>query len=198
MLSPIIKKRLEEKYGAPIRYAKDCEALAGSIRKVCKCQISGSTVKRLLGIIKGTETPRLWTLDLVAFYLGYGSYNELIAEITESKTTKKERIESLNSKELKKGSIHKIDCGKSSSLLIENLDKGHFLLLEQKKTILLPDDVLEIEKIQMHYPVIIKSIKRNEAYHDGIIIGNVTGVTSIAEIKTISSRKSKQLLNHNN
>jgi hypothetical protein len=186
MLLPLVKKKIEEKFGSPIRYPKDCDALANAISKACKCKISNSTIKRLFGIIKGSESPRLWTLDLIGLYLGFDSYTDLISHLTDNKAKRKDRLEIIISKNLTKGRSFNILCGQSISIVIENLGKGSYRVLGQTKTVLFANDILEIEKIQMHFPVLIKSIKRDGDYLDGIFIGAVTGVTAITEIKSHS------------
>lgn len=82
MLSNEIRKKIELRYGSPIRYSKDCEALARSIANACKQQISITTLKRLLGFAKSIESPRLYTLDTLAEYLGYSDWVSLDAEQT--------------------------------------------------------------------------------------------------------------------
>ena len=183
MLSLLIKKKIETKYGAPIRYPKDCDALAVAIGKSCKCQISGSTIKRLFGLIKGTETPRMWTLDLIAFYLDYESWDGLVNEITENNSNSPQKIEIILSKGLKKGRSFKVAFGKKIVISIEYTGKGQFLLAETSKTPLKTLDVLEIEKIQLHHPLLIKKVKRNDEIMEGLVLGSITGVTEIAELE---------------
>ncbi|NSW46440.1 MAG: hypothetical protein HPY79_11560 [Bacteroidales bacterium] len=76
MLSDTIKNQIESVYGQKIRYPKDCDALASEISSKTGCQISVSTVKRLFGFIKTTSNPNQYTLDTIAIYLGYASWQE--------------------------------------------------------------------------------------------------------------------------
>jgi len=71
MLTNVIKNKIENKYGMPIRYSKDCEGLSNNIHKVCLERISTTTLKRLFGFAKSIEQPRLFTLDVIAVYIGY-------------------------------------------------------------------------------------------------------------------------------
>ena len=85
MIDGFILRKLEAKYGSAIRYSKDCEALAMSINKTSNQQVSATTLKRLLGFAKSIETPRLYTLDAIAFYLGYTNWNTLQKDIETEK-----------------------------------------------------------------------------------------------------------------
>lgn len=80
MLIPGIRSRLEARFGKPIRYSKDCEILAKSIEKNGFGRISVTTLKRLLGFAKDIEKPRLYTLDVLAAYLGYTDWSSLLAD----------------------------------------------------------------------------------------------------------------------
>lgn len=79
-LSNIIRSKIEARFGKPIRYSKDCEALARSIEKNGHGRISVTTLKRMLGFAKDIEKPRLYTLDVLAAYIGYTDWSSLIAE----------------------------------------------------------------------------------------------------------------------
>ena len=81
MIPDAIRKKIEARFGKPIRYSKDCEALAYSINKISSDRISATTLKRLLGFAKSIEQPRLFTLDLIAIYVGYNDWSSLLANI---------------------------------------------------------------------------------------------------------------------
>lgn len=186
MLSPIIKKKIESKYGSPIRYPKDCEALAKSISMVSKSQISGSTIKRLFGLIKGTNTPRLWTLDVIAFYLDYQSWDSLINEIANNKESNKKQIEKILSKDVVQSQTFKIAFGDKASIILKYIGKCQYVVSDASKIALLNQDVIEVKEIKLHHPLLIKKIKRNTEVMEGLLIGSITGVTNIAELKSNS------------
>ncbi len=77
MLNNSIKKQIEDVYGHEIRYPKDCDALALDITLKTGCTISPSTMKRLFGFIKTDSKPNQYTLDTIAIYIGYKSWEEL-------------------------------------------------------------------------------------------------------------------------
>lgn len=197
MLSPVVRNKIEQKFGSPIRYPKDCDSLANSISKECRCKISGSTLKRLFGLIKGTEKPRLWTLDLLANYLNHKSWEDLMNHLTDNKPVVSQKIESVNSKNLITGSVYQIFFGKNTSVIIEYTGKNLFKVIEQERTVLLKSDLITIEKIQLHLPLLVKSIQRGRLVLDGILIGTVTGATSIKLLSKTKGIVSLQYTNSN-
>lgn len=80
MISESIRTKIEDRFGRKILYSKDCEALSKSIEKVCNNRISATTLKRLLGFAKSIEQPRIFTLDVLAAYVGYKDWSSLLAK----------------------------------------------------------------------------------------------------------------------
>ena len=76
-----IAQKIEARFGRPIRYSKDCEALSKSIEKNCNERISTTTLKRLFGFAKSIDNPRLFTLDVLATYIGYKDWSSLLADV---------------------------------------------------------------------------------------------------------------------
>ena len=81
MITAAIRQKIEARYGKPLRYSKDCDGLANSINKSCHERVSVTTLKRLFGFAKSVEQPRLYTLDVVAAYIGYKDWSSLLANI---------------------------------------------------------------------------------------------------------------------
>jgi len=101
----LVHEKVEARFGKPIRYAKDCEVLAVSIHAFTGEKISCSTVKRLFGIIESDNEPRLYTLDIIAEYLGYLNYDHLIQDFNPNKSGLIETLETISASDLKKGVI---------------------------------------------------------------------------------------------
>lgn len=86
MITAAIRQKIEARFGKPIRYSKDCEGLAISINKSCHERVSVTTLKRLLGFAKCVDHPRLYTLDVIAAYIGYKDWSSLLANIDTSES----------------------------------------------------------------------------------------------------------------
>ena len=73
----LFQGQLKKTEGREIRYAKDCQNLAVSIRQETKRSLSVSTLKRLFGIIDYPYHPSKYTLDTLSLYLGFRSWSDL-------------------------------------------------------------------------------------------------------------------------
>ena len=184
MISEAVKKLIEKQYGkGSIRYPKDCDALAGDISTKCQCKISSSTIKRLYGFNKlNSESPRVFTLDIIANYIGYPSYDDLLAGF-KHEPEKKDCIEILMPSKLKRKEKYVVSFGKLSSVLIEYKGMNRFTVLKQEGTELVEGDTIIITKIERHLPLFVQSTENSLSE---IILGKITGVT---EIKRITTKK---------
>jgi len=66
-----LKFAVESQTKKKIVYAKDCTMLAAMIFEQTKRQVSGSTLKRLWGVVKSDFLPSSFTLDTLSLFLGY-------------------------------------------------------------------------------------------------------------------------------
>lgn len=69
---------LELKLGKPLNSLANCKELSADILNVTNENLSSQTIRRLAGLVKATTTPTLYTMDLLARYLGYDSYNSYV------------------------------------------------------------------------------------------------------------------------
>lgn len=168
MLNKTIRDLLEKKFGKPIRYPKDCDALAALIKEETKHQVSSSTLKRVLGFYKETESPRLYTLDAISMYIGYDSWEHAREELING-------IDStLNPKELISLAIPGIQLRLAYHpgrvLILYCLAEGRFKVLESNSTNLKVGDELGIPSILINHPLICSCVIRN-----GVDLGKYIG-----------------------
>mgnify|MGYP003835667925 CR=1 FL=1 len=85
LVSELLKKEIQTKFGRSISYAKDCEELAKMIKEETKRPVSPSTLKRFFGIIKSPFTPSLFTFDTLSIFLKFNGWQEFINHFEEEK-----------------------------------------------------------------------------------------------------------------
>ena len=88
MLTGELRRKIEARFGHPIRYPKDCELLALHISELTNSSISASTIKRLFGLIKTANSPNAYTLDVISRYLGFANQTELNEELANTESVK--------------------------------------------------------------------------------------------------------------
>ena len=182
MLSELIKKRIIEKLGQPIRYPKDCNALAEDIYTKCKNRVSSSTLRRLLGFIKGDTSPRQHSLDLIANYLGHESYDELLETLAPQSKDTSPKITELNTKNLRKGDKFELAYKPDKNVIVQYLGKSEFKVLSSRNSQLLPDDIFKVHQVSLHHPLFILQITRKGEQTGKLVEAKVSGITDIRKI----------------
>ena len=158
MLSQVIKQKIEEKVGQRIRYTRDCEVLADKIQSHCKCSISSSTLQRLFGFVKSKKQPRTYTLDILAAYLDYNSWDELLLSLNNKAVVNKE-IRELKPSALKKGQKFELTYLPNTEIVIEYIGKYRFKVLSSKNSRLKPGEAFKSSIIMLHHPLFILDIE---------------------------------------
>ena len=176
MLSKKIVEQIEKQLGQPIRYSKDCETLATKINQKCNAKISVTTLKRLMGFGKLKTRPRLFTLDILAAYLGHRNWDMFIETFNQATENV---IEKINVNELKKGTQIKLSFEPFESLKIEYIGFEKFVVKQYTGKPLKPKDVIHIKTIELHHPIFICSAIRGNESIKKKTIGDITGVTGI-------------------
>ncbi|MGD9494213.1 MAG: hypothetical protein AB7V36_12765 [Bacteroidales bacterium] len=182
MLSVIIKKEIENKFGKEIRYPADCEALSAHISDQTGQSISITTLKRMFGFVNGAHEPRLYTLDILAQYVGYPNwdlYYEKFIHIENSEFINTEQIEIDT---LKPDTV--IEITYDPNRIIRLVYQGNFLFNVEHSTNskLVRGDQLKILSIVKHYPLIIASVLRDDRNIGRFIAGKTSGITGICII----------------
>lgn len=72
-----IIQMIEQRYGQSITYPADCDNLSLVISQETRQNISRNTVKRLIGFLSSDSEPRIYTLDIIAHYLGFTNWYAL-------------------------------------------------------------------------------------------------------------------------
>ncbi|MBC6988878.1 hypothetical protein [Hymenobacter sp. BT491] len=67
-----------QQYGSDVRYPKDCQALAESVRERTGQVVSLSTLKRVMGLVPATSGFSRFTLDVLATYAGFASWEACV------------------------------------------------------------------------------------------------------------------------
>ena len=182
MISKLIQEKVEERFGKPIRYAKDCEVLAVSIHAFTGEKISCSTVKRLFGLIESDNEPRLYTLDILAQYLGYINYDNLLQEFNPNKHELTQSIETIASKDLKIGDTIRLKYAPNRFLAANYLEDGVFKIIESNDPKILQDELLSFNHAGRYLPLFASWRSSKNGNAKNIVLGKISGITSIERL----------------
>jgi len=183
MLSEVIKRRIEDKFGRPVRYSKDCEVLAAVIAEETKRSISGSTLKRIFGLVEGTKEPRLYTLDVLALYLGHQTWEALINDFNSEQHSGFDIIQEVKADELLEGEQLKIRYEPERELILECLAPSKFRIKRSLNSKLQENDIVHLKSITRDYPLFISDVQRKDRSHGPYVAGKLSGITFIEKIE---------------
>ncbi len=179
MLSKLIRGKIEEKFGKPVRYAKDCDVLATSIFAFTSEKISCSTIKRLFGIIESENEPRLYTLDILAKYLGYVNYDQLLNEFNPNRMLQSQSIEAIHVSNLKAGDIVRFSYAPNNVVSAKYTNNEVFQIVESTDEKIQTGDILVFKKMGVHMPLFASWKSFESRIVKNIILGRISGITSI-------------------
>lgn len=80
-LSKEFRKKIEERFGAPLAYSADCERLAVAIEEATGERLGVTTIKRMFGFAGEQVVPRGSTMDILAQYLGYTDMKDMTRQL---------------------------------------------------------------------------------------------------------------------
>lgn len=182
MLSPVIKNMLSKRLGREIRYPSDCDALSIDIESATRIHIGVTTIKRLLGFVRDVRTPRMSTLDVIAGYLGYNSYDLLVGSITESNTISGfGNLEELDADCLDSGERIELRYA-DRRIVMEYMGEYTFRVEEIVNGKLKKGDVVKIRHLMLHYPLLMLSVVRDGTELGSYTAAKVSGLQSIVRL----------------
>jgi len=183
MLSPVIKKLLEDKLEKEIRYSSDIEHLSYDIEKHTSQRISVNTLKRLFGLVAGVKEPRLYTLDVIARYLDFKNWDDITDSLANQGNSSFSTIEEIIITDLKQGD-RVIFCYTPDRLVtLEFIEDNRFIVVESTNSKLQDDDIVEVNHFVLNYPLLVNQVIRNSLSLGKFTAGKVSGITSLQIIK---------------
>ena len=180
MLSPIIKRRIEDKFGK-VRYPKDCDRLAEHITEVCSATLSASTLRRLMGFVNGMNEPRLYTLDVIAEYIGYKGWDELLASFEPAGGEPEPVIEKLEPEQIKNAQVIQLTYEPGRVVEVTKVG-GRLQVVSSNEKRLQLNDEARFRLIVLHYPLTFTHHFRGGNSLGKLQLATVSGITSIKRV----------------
>lgn len=174
--SPYVTTLLKQKSGHDLRLSADCEYLALDIESVTGEHIGVNTLKRLLGFIDDEREPRISTLDIIARYLGFSSWDELRIYDDKSNSSFESTSDEIRVSDLTTGQKIQISYRPDRQLIIEYQGNNTFLILSSKNGKLQDGDQITITHIVSGYPLLVSEVIRNGKSLGSFTAGKAQGI----------------------
>ena len=179
MLNQLIIDLLSEKSGVNVKTPEGAGILRNDIESKTGEALSLNTIKRLVGLLPYTSIPRQSTLNILAEYLGFSSWQlltDFIKGTTSGFNTGKTFIEL---KELPVDFKLKLTWEPDREIIIRHLGDGRFEIEKSKNSKLQETDILTLSQIAPGFPLIAENVVRQ-----GKSLGNYQAAPKTG-IKTI-------------
>ena len=179
MIDSIIKEMIIERFNAPLIYPQQCEALSEDIRAVTGQRLGVTTLKRMLGFIKGAANPRRASLDIIAQYLGFADFGKLrdyighdidISDFTP--------LDSLTSDDLEPGEEVSVTYDPGRRLVMQYLGDNLYEVEESEGSKLMAGDKLLIAGFYVGFNLLITDIERGGSHLGAYRAAKRGGLTS--------------------
>ena len=173
-------EKIGEKLGSPIQYPSDCERLSADIGSRLNEIIGVTTLKRLFGFVNDVKVPRQITLDILARYAGYDSYDVMIDELGVKGDSGFEDEPDVDSATLNHGDRVVFTYLPDRKVTTEYLGNLRFRITESLGSSLRAGDIAVISSFSLYQPLKMESVIRDGEDLGRYVAGKVSGLTSVA------------------
>lgn len=175
-----LKSKIEEKFGEPLLYSQQCEALSQAILDFTGERVSETTLKRIFGFSNRKVEPRKSTLDSIAHYLQYPNWDSLMDEYNGSPAISDfMEVEEIKTGCLKPRTTISLTYLPDRKLILEFLEGNKFKVISALNSKLLPGDVLTLSQIYKDFELIVNNVKREGKDLGGYVAAKETGIISL-------------------
>ena len=159
-LNSLQLQKLSEKIGEDVTTPAGASVLCLDIKSKMKEDLGLNTVKRLVGVLPSDSEPRKTTLNIIANYLGYPSWDLLQEDtaIEGSDFGKKDIFIEMSG--LDKGAEVEVCWKPDRRILIRHEGNGKYAVVTSENSKLRPGDLLFLSQLAMGFPFIADKVFR--------------------------------------
>lgn len=163
----IIIKFLSERCGCDVTTPAGSTTLAHDIESQTGEKLSPNTLKRLVGVLPYKFAPRNSTLEILAQYLGFSSWDLFLAKINDSISDFNVDNPFVEVRQLPLDAQISFCWEPDRNIRLRHLGEGRCMVTEVANSKLVAGDILALTQLAEEYPLIAKDVVR-----DGRSIGN--------------------------
>lgn len=181
MLPKAIRDKIEERFGDKL-ISKLCSSLSEDIFQKTKMMVSETSLQRMFGFTGDHDAvkQRRSTLDIIAKYVGYDSYELLSKDVDEdTEISEFSHMESINSSDLNEGSQVVVTYQPGRMIVMTYLGNNQYIINESVKSKLRQGDKIEIISFVIGFELLIKDVIRDGKSLGSYEAAKVGGLTSI-------------------
>lgn len=174
-----LRKAVEASIPREIKTSYDFNYLSGVINGRTKEKLSESTLKRVWGYVEGYGTINLHTLQVLARFAGYESFEAFHEIFSKSNESNEVLGKSIKSSELKIGDQIFFTWLPDRSCTVEYLGENRFTVLKSANTQLRVGDIFTASYFFIEEPLYLDNLERSGKIYPTYVVGKKTGLTSL-------------------
>ena len=185
-LPPIVIAKLEERTGINLGNPsdRDIQVLSNGIEEVTGGRLGINTLKRLLGrIADDTHKSRPGTLNVIARYLGSPNWPSLLVTLSNGSSSFSTVEGELRSIELLPGQVVEITYLPNRKLQFAYIGDETLEIVARENSKLQMGDICTISSFILHYPLIIRNVKRQGEDLGSYSAARAGGISAIKVLK---------------
>lgn len=163
-LNSIVIDMLSEKCGCDVSTPAGATALAIDIESKTGERLAPNTLKRLVGVIDYPNAPRITTLDIIARYLGYPSWEHLQAVLNHGSSFFGNLYTFVEVSELDPGTEIYFRWEPNREITLRHQKDGKCEVVEVANSKLSAGDILELTQLAEGFPFYVKDVIRGEEH----------------------------------
>lgn len=140
-------------------------------------------MKRLLGFVNGVQEPRLYTLDILARYLGFNNWDIYLEEIKSMSTSDFFNVDKIEVENLLSNARVQIAYEPNRKLILNYLGDFLFKIEISENSKLQENDIVKITNFIKNFPLLILEVKRNDLNLGQYRAGKSGGLSEIKIIE---------------
>lgn len=168
-LQESVIKLLELKIGSRLNSPAAAERLSLDILSTTGERLSANTLKRLAGLLPYSCNPRVQTLDILAAYLGFGSWGMLQRYISDEISGFGKSARGIYANDLRPGNRLELFWSPGRRVVIEFQGDDIFVVMESEGAKIIKNDILHIRHLVKGFPLMASEVERG-----GKSLGNYT------------------------
>ncbi len=179
----VIIKYLSDQCGVDVSTASGATALANDIEGKTGERLAANTLKRLVGVLPYDFSPRGSTLDIIAAYLGYSSWELFISAINDRVSAFNAENPFIDVSALVPGTRITFGWEPDREISLRCMGGGRCEVIEVANSKLSAGDILVLSQLAEGYPLVAKKVIRNGRNNGSYVAAKITGISNINIIR---------------
>ena len=179
LLPPSVIQLLQSKSGLKLNDTSHCTQLVRVIEESTHEHLGVNTIKRLLGFISDERSPRLSTLNVLAHYLGFESWQQLMETADDGNSEFDVQVNELRSCDLHENQRVSVSYLPDRELTLVYLVDEKYKVKTSLNSKLHVGDVVTISHFILHYPLLVSDVIRDNHNLGNFTAGKLSGLTEI-------------------